>query len=132
MVFAVVALFVVRVAAVSVALVAGSGVLVRSRIFMGWFGPRGIGSLVLGLLVVEQGNIHQAALIKQAVVVVVTISLLIHSLTAPVGIRLCRPRDTRVNMPSTQPPKLTSETRRLSRVGTKTADVLEPWRLTGA
>lgn len=103
-VFAVVALFVVRVAAVSVALV-GSGVPVRSKIFMGWFGPRGIGSVVLGLLVVEQGNIHQGALIKQAVVVVVTISLLIHSLTAPVGIRLCQPRDTRVNMPSTQPPQ---------------------------
>jgi sodium/hydrogen antiporter len=68
---------------------------------MGWFGPRGIGSLVLGLLVIEQGNIHQGALIKQAMVVVVTISLLIHSLTAPVGIRLCQPRDTQVDMPST-------------------------------
>lgn len=45
-------------------------------------------------MVIEQGNIHQGALIKQAMVVVVTISLLIHSLTAPVGIRLCQPRDT--------------------------------------
>ena len=98
--FAVVALFVVRVAAVSIAL-AGTGVSVRSKLFMGWFGPRGIGSLVLGLLVIEQGDIHQGALIKQAVVVVVTISLLIHSLTAPVGIRLCQPRDTQVDMPST-------------------------------
>jgi NhaP-type Na+/H+ or K+/H+ antiporter len=57
------------------------------------------------LLVVEQGNIHQGALIKQAVVIVVTISLLIHSLTAPVGIRLCRPRDPRVDMPSAEPPQ---------------------------
>jgi len=80
---------------------AGSGVSVRSKLFMGWFGPRGIGSLVLGLLVIEQGDIHQGALIKQAVVVVVTISLLIHSLSAPVGIRLSQPRDTQVDMPST-------------------------------
>jgi sodium/hydrogen antiporter len=73
---------------------------VRSKLFMGWFGPRGIGSLVLGLLVIEQGDIHQGTLIKQAVVVVVTVSLLIHSLTAAVGIRLCQPRDAQIDMPS--------------------------------
>ncbi len=97
--FAVVALLVVRVAAVSIAL-AGSGVSVRSKLFMGWFGPRGIGSIVLGLLVIEQGDIHQGALIKQAVVFVVTLSLVIHSLTTPLGIELFRPRDARVDMPS--------------------------------
>lgn len=93
-VFAVVAVFAVRVAAVIIAL-AGSGVPARSRLFMGWFGPRGIGSVVLGLLVIEQGDIHHDALIKQAVVVVVTLSLLIHSLTTPVGIRLSQSPDRR-------------------------------------
>lgn len=87
-VFAVVGVFAVRLASVSIALVRGS-VPVRSRLFMGWFGPRGIGTLVLGLLVIGRGDIHQSALITQAVVVTVTVSLVLHSLTAGAGIRLC-------------------------------------------
>ena len=86
-VFAVVALIGVRVAAVAIALLS-SGLPLSDTLFIGWFGPRGIGSVVLGLLVIEQGEIHQHALIKQAVVIVVTVSLVVHSLTAPVGIRL--------------------------------------------
>jgi sodium/hydrogen antiporter len=85
--FAFVALIVVRAIAVSIALV-GSGLAVRSTLFMGWFGPRGIGTLVLGLIVIDRGDIHQGALITQAVVVTVTISLVVYRLTAPVGIRL--------------------------------------------
>jgi sodium/hydrogen antiporter len=76
-----------HVAAVAIALL-GSGLPLSETLFIGWFGPRGIGSVVLGLLVIEQGAIHQDAVIKQAVVIVVTVSLVVHSLTAPVGIRL--------------------------------------------
>jgi sodium/hydrogen antiporter len=89
-VFAVVALFGVRVAAVAIALL-GSGLPLSDTLFIGWFGPRGIGSVVLGLLVIQQGAIHQDALIKQAVVIVVTVSLVVHSLTAPLGISRPRP-----------------------------------------
>jgi NhaP-type Na+/H+ or K+/H+ antiporter len=90
--FALVALLVVRVAAVAIALL-GSGMPRRSTLFMGWFGPRGIGTLVLGLLVIGRGDIQQTALIEQVVVVTVTMSLLVHSLTAPLGIRLCAEGD---------------------------------------
>ncbi|HUO37995.1 MAG TPA: cation:proton antiporter, partial [Mycobacterium sp.] len=86
-VFAVAALIVVRVAAVTVAMV-GSRLPARSVLFMGWFGPRGIGTLVLGLIVIGRGEIQQAALISQAVVITVTASLILHSVTTPVGIRL--------------------------------------------
>ena len=85
--FAVVALIVVRLVAVSTALI-GSDLPARSRLFIGWFGPRGIGTLVLGLLMVERGEIRQSTTIMQAVVVTVTVSLVVHSLTAPIGIRL--------------------------------------------
>jgi NhaP-type Na+/H+ or K+/H+ antiporter len=85
--FAVVALVVVRVIAVAFAML-GTGLSARSVLFMGWFGPRGIGTLVLGLIVVGRGQIHQGALISQVVIVTVTASLVVHSLTAPVGIRL--------------------------------------------
>jgi NhaP-type Na+/H+ or K+/H+ antiporter len=85
-VFAVLALFVVRLIAVSLALL-GSDLAVRSRCFIGWFGPRGIGTVVLGLLVIDSGNIQNDHLITQVVVVTVTLSLVVHSITAPFGIR---------------------------------------------
>jgi NhaP-type Na+/H+ or K+/H+ antiporter len=90
--FAVLALFGVRLVAVGVALIR-SDLPARNRLFIGWFGPRGIGTLVLGLLVVERGQIEQESLIIQVVVVTVTLSLLVHSLTAWPGIRwLVEPR----------------------------------------
>jgi len=85
--FAVVALFVVRLVAVSAALI-GTDLQPRSRLFIGWFGPRGIGTLVLGLLMIQRGEIEQADMITHSVVVAVTVSLVVHSLTAPFGIRL--------------------------------------------
>jgi NhaP-type Na+/H+ or K+/H+ antiporter len=84
--FAVIALFGVRLVAVSVALIR-SDLPPRDRLFIGWFGPRGIGTLVLGLLVVERGQIEQESLIVQVVGVTVSLSLIVHSLTAWPGIR---------------------------------------------
>ncbi len=84
--FALVAVVVVRLIAVSVALLR-TDLPHRSRAFIGWFGPRGIGSLVLGLIVLGRGNIEHADVIVQATVVAVTLSLVLHSLTAPFGIR---------------------------------------------
>lgn len=84
--FAVVAVFAVRMVAVLIALVR-SDLPMYSRVFLGWFGPRGIGTVVLGLIVLERGEIEEADLISQVVVVAVTISLLVHSLTVPLGIR---------------------------------------------
>ena len=72
--FAVVALFGVRLVAVTVALIR-SDLPASNRLFIGWFGPRGIGTLVLGLLVVERGEIEQEPLITQVVAVTVTLSL---------------------------------------------------------
>jgi sodium/hydrogen antiporter len=100
-VFAVLALIVVRIAALAIAL-AGSGLPRRSKLFMGWFGPRGIGTLVLGLIVIGEGEIEQGTLITQAVVVTVTLSLILHSVTATPGIRLCRQED---ETPTDSPPE---------------------------
>ncbi|MGB3481059.1 MAG: cation:proton antiporter [Mycobacterium sp.] len=85
--FAVVAVFGVRLVSVWVALIR-TNMPARSRLFIGWFGPRGIGTLVLGLLVVHEGAIQEIDLITQTVVVTVTLSLVVHSLTTPLGIRL--------------------------------------------
>jgi NhaP-type Na+/H+ or K+/H+ antiporter len=85
-VFAVVALLLVRLVAVSIALVR-SDMPLRERLFIGWFGPRGISTLVLGLLVVERGELVQQPLILQVVAVTITISLVLHSATAWPGIQ---------------------------------------------
>lgn len=84
--FAVAALFAVRIFAVFVALV-GTDLPLSNRLFIGWFGPRGIGTVVLGLLVINRGEIERADMISTVVVVTVTISLVLHSLTTPLGIR---------------------------------------------
>jgi NhaP-type Na+/H+ or K+/H+ antiporter len=85
-VFSVVALFGVRLVAVLVALIR-SDLPMHNRLFIGWFGPRGIGTLVLALLVVSHGELQQEPLILQVVAVTVTLSLVVHSLTAWPGIR---------------------------------------------
>ncbi len=90
--FSVAALFAVRMIAVLAALVR-TDVSIRSRVFIGWFGLRGIGTLVLGLVVIDRGEIQHEDLIAQVVVVTVTLSLLLHSLSAPFGIRGLRPAD---------------------------------------
>ena len=85
-VFAVLALFAVRIAAVLVSLIR-TDLPMPSRLFIGWFGPRGIGTVVLGLLVVNRGEIQQADVIGTVVVVAVTLSLVLHSVSAAPGIR---------------------------------------------
>jgi NhaP-type Na+/H+ or K+/H+ antiporter len=86
-VFAIVAVFAVRMVAVLLAMLR-TGLPRSSTLFMGWLGPRGIGTLVLGLQVIDKGEILQRGLIAQAVVVTVALSLLLHSLTAPLALRL--------------------------------------------
>lgn len=91
--FAVLALVAVRLITVSVALL-GTDLAARQRLFIGWFGPRGIGTLVLGLILVERGEIEQSGLITQVVVVTVTLSLVLHSATAWPGIRFLAGAET--------------------------------------
>jgi len=84
--FCVMALFGVRAIAVLVALIR-TDLPTYSRLFIGWFGPRGIGTVVLALLVIERGEIQHPDLLTQAGVIAVTLSLVLHSVTAPLGIR---------------------------------------------
>ncbi|WP_293308553.1 cation:proton antiporter [Mycolicibacterium sp.] len=84
--FAVIAVFGVRMAAVLISLVR-TDMPVSNRLFIGWFGPRGIGTVVLGLLVINRGDIESGGVIGTVVVVAVTLSLVLHSATAAPGIR---------------------------------------------
>jgi len=78
--YAVLSLTLIRMAPVAFAL-RGAGVRGDSALFLGWFGPRGLASLILALLVVESAT--EAAGLLQVVAATVLLSVLLHGLTAP-------------------------------------------------
>ncbi|HMU61967.1 MAG TPA: cation:proton antiporter [Gemmatimonadales bacterium] len=85
-VYALLSLTVVRMLPVALALL-GTGLSRATGLFMGWFGPRGLASVVLGLVFVEQ-EIHTAGetTIQGIVIVTVLASVLLHGLSAQPGI----------------------------------------------
>ncbi len=84
--YAVLSLTVVRMLPVALALV-GAGLSRASVIFMGWFGPRGLASIVLGLVYLEQET-HTPGepTIRLAVMMTVLLSIFAHGLSAKPGI----------------------------------------------
>jgi NhaP-type Na+/H+ or K+/H+ antiporter len=80
-VFAILALTVVRMVPVAIAL-AGSGLDRATVAFVGWFGPRGLASVVFGLIAVDALEPSEARLVLGAVVVTVSLSVLAHGVSA--------------------------------------------------
>ncbi|MBX3023647.1 cation:proton antiporter [bacterium] len=84
--YAVLSLTLVRMLPVWLAL-AGAGLGGPSIAFMGWFGPRGLASIVLGLVYIEQElRLPAEATIRTAVIVTVLLSIFVHGLSAGPGI----------------------------------------------
>jgi sodium/hydrogen antiporter len=86
--YAVLSLTIVRMLPVAVALV-GSRLSKSTVVFMGWFGPRGLASIVLGLVYLEH-EIHLPGepTIRLAVMTTVLFSIFAHGLSAMPGIGL--------------------------------------------
>ena len=78
--YAILSLTVVRMAPVALAMMK-RGVRWPTVAFIGWFGPRGLASLVFGLLVVERGVPEQATLVT-TVAVTVALSVILHGVTS--------------------------------------------------
>jgi NhaP-type Na+/H+ or K+/H+ antiporter len=84
-VYAVLALTVVRIVPVVLALW-GSTISRVEAVFLGWMGPRGLASLVFGLLAVEALHGEPEALTAQVMVITVLLSVIFHGATAgPIG-----------------------------------------------
>jgi sodium/hydrogen antiporter len=79
--FAILALTLVRMAPVAVALL-GSGLDKATVAFIGWFGPRGLATVVFGLIAVDSLDAPDASLVLGAVTVTVTLSVLLHGVSA--------------------------------------------------
>ena len=88
--YVVASLVVLRVVAVLVAM-AGSGTLWETRIFVGWFGPRGLASILFGLLVFDEVEGTGARQVVLVVMWTVLVSVFVHGATAsPWTARLSR------------------------------------------
>ncbi|MEM6410423.1 MAG: cation:proton antiporter [Pseudomonadota bacterium] len=81
--FGLASLTVVRMLPVAIAMT-GLKLHVPTVGFLGWFGPRGLASLLFALLVLEDLNIETAETIKTIVAITVLMSILLHGLTAGV------------------------------------------------
>jgi NhaP-type Na+/H+ or K+/H+ antiporter len=80
--YAVMSLTVIRMVPVAVAL-RKQGLSISTSLFMGWFGPRGLASIVLGLIVVEEApQVADKALMAPVLVATVLLSVLAHGITA--------------------------------------------------
>ena len=79
--YAALSLLVVRMAGVLLAL-ARSGMLVRTRVFVGWFGPRGLASILFALLVLDEVGGEAGETIFVAATVTILASILAHGMSA--------------------------------------------------
>jgi len=79
--YAVLSLTVVRLLPVAVSMI-GTGARRPTLAFLGWFGPRGLASIVFAVLVLEEGGLPHDDLILVTTYVAIGLSVLAHGLTA--------------------------------------------------
>ncbi len=79
--FAVLALTVARMLPVAIAL-AGTGARAPTVAFVGWFGPRGLASIVFGVLILQAGPISNLEPILATITLTVILSVYAHGFTA--------------------------------------------------
>ncbi len=81
LIFALLALSAVRMVPVALSLL-GAGLDRATVAFIGWFGPRGLASVVFGLVAVDALAPEQARAVLAAVTLTVALSVLLHGLSA--------------------------------------------------
>jgi NhaP-type Na+/H+ or K+/H+ antiporter len=78
--YAVLSLTVVRMLPIYLSLI-GTGATVKDRLFLGWFGPRGLASIVFAIIVLDS-KLPGAEFIGLVVIVTVFLSLIAHGFSA--------------------------------------------------
>ena len=81
-VYGLASLTVVRMAPVAVSLL-GSGASWQTSAFAGWFGPRGLATIVFALTVVDESQLAGTSRIVQVATVTVLFSVIAHGVSAP-------------------------------------------------
>jgi len=89
-IYALLSLTLVRMIPVAISMI-GSGMHISEVGFMGWFGPRGLASLLFALLILEDLEVAQAEFVQTVVAATVLLSIVLHGMTAaPLSKRLGR------------------------------------------
>ena len=84
-IYGLLSLTVIRLVPVALSLI-GAGLRPQTVLFLGWFGPRGIASILFGLLVVDASALAQRDDVFHVVVVTVLLSVVLHGATAYPGV----------------------------------------------
>ena len=79
--FALASLLIVRPLAIGLSL-AGTGLDRATKAFFGWFGPRGLASILFALLIVEGTDLVHGETIFNTVMIAVFLSTVLHGITA--------------------------------------------------
>lgn len=95
---AVLFLTVVRMLPIYLSLV-GTRTTLRERLFLGWFGPRGLASVLFALLVVDEYDIPYESELQACVVVTVFLSILVHGISSAPLARAFTGKDQRPSGP---------------------------------
>jgi NhaP-type Na+/H+ or K+/H+ antiporter len=80
LIYALLSLTVIRVLPIYLSLT-GLGQSTSSKLFLGWFGPRGLASIVFGIIVLNEG-VAEGKFIAMVVVLTVFLSLVAHGISA--------------------------------------------------
>ena len=80
LIYALLSLTVIRMLPVFVAL-AGSGISTEGKLFIGWFGPRGLASIVFAVIVLDS-KLPNADLVAMTVTCTIIISIIAHGISA--------------------------------------------------
>jgi NhaP-type Na+/H+ or K+/H+ antiporter len=86
-IYAVASLTVLRMLPVAIALL-GSQTDPSTRLYLGWFGPRGLASILFAILLLEELHVPHSELIVQIVLLTVLLSVVAHGMTAAPMTRL--------------------------------------------
>lgn len=80
-VFGILVLTVLRMLPIQLSLI-GTGIKPVTSTFLGWFGPRGLASILFVLLILEEAELANESTLFAAVIVTVTLSVVLHGMTA--------------------------------------------------
>jgi len=79
--YAVLSLTVIRMIPIAISLL-GSGVRLPTQLFLGWFGPRGLASILFVLLILEESDVPHRDQLLAITVITVALSALLHGVSA--------------------------------------------------
>lgn len=79
--YAVLSLTVIRMVPIAISLL-GSGVKLPTQLFLGWFGPRGLASILFVLLILEKSEVAHRNELLTITIVTVGLSALLHGVSA--------------------------------------------------